>query len=122
MSSKVKVWNDNVHPFSQKFKGQEILIPAKNFIEMDYSAAQQFLGKPSPIKRDGMGQQDPVSYKMLRIEGTPKFENKVNAYKSHVDGSLHLTQEALEAHEMQFAHMAAAKDENKKPAKKSAVG
>lgn len=123
-STNVKVWNDNVHPFTQKFKGDTIHIPAKSFIEMAYDEAISFKGKPYPRAFDGMGQQDPKSYKMIRVEGAPKFDQKVTAYKSHVDGSLHPSQEALETYEEQFAQMQAKPQEGevvkKKPAAKKA--
>lgn len=96
--SQVKVWNDNVHPFSQKFKGEIINIPAKSFIEMDWDDAMQFKSKGSPMAFDGMNNQKPESYKMLRIEGRPSLEDRVIMYKCHLDGSIHATKDALEAH------------------------
>lgn len=119
----VKVWNDNSHVFTQKFKGDTVTIPAKSFIEMDYAEAVSFRGKPSPMFKDGMGQQDPKSFKMIRIEGAPKFDQKVTAFKSHFDGSLHPTQDALEKYEESFSDKLAAPSEGetvkKKPTKKA---
>lgn len=65
----VKVVNDNVHPYVEKFKGQHIHIPPKGFVEMDWNEASQFLGTMPPnIEVDANGEQKPTSYKMLRIE------------------------------------------------------
>ena len=108
-----KVWNDNVHPFSQKFNGELITIPPKGYVEMDFYDAHSFKSKGSPMAKDGMGQQDPKSFKMLRVEGKLSPEDKVIAYKSHVDGSLHASKEALEDYEKQFDHMKVATTEER---------
>lgn len=71
MANEVRVWNDNTYTFTQKFRDAEIVIPAKKFVEMDWDDAQLFLGMYFSPVLDGMGQQDPKSYKMLRIEGEP---------------------------------------------------
>ena len=65
----VKVWNDNVHPYREKFKNKSIEIPPHDFIEMEYHEAVYFLGTMPPnIQTDAGGTQKPISYKMLRIE------------------------------------------------------
>lgn len=64
----VKVWNDNIHPFKQKFKGDVVTIEPKQFIKMDDSDARLFLGEFSPILRDADGAPDPKGFKKLRIE------------------------------------------------------
>jgi hypothetical protein len=102
MSNKVKVWNDNVHVFTQRFKGEQVTIPAKGFIEMEWDEAISFKSHPFSMKFDGMGQQDPTSFKMIRVEGGPAATNQVIAFKSHKDGSIHATKSALEAYEAQF--------------------
>ena len=116
----VKVYNDNVHPFTQKFKGEVITVPAKSFIEMELEEAVAFKSYPSPMKFDGMGQQDPKSYKMLRVEGSDVAKavgERVQAYRCHQDGSLHPTKEALEAHVKQISDTAFADEEGLKVAK-----
>lgn len=65
---KAKVWNDNIHPYSERFKGDLIVIPAGQFIEMDYDEAVMFRGTFSSIVRDADGQPKPESYKKIRIE------------------------------------------------------
>jgi hypothetical protein len=72
----VRVWNDNVFPFRQVFKGNEIYIGAKKFIEMEETEAYEFRGAYSPIVRDGDGQPTPESYKMIRVEKTDKSAHK----------------------------------------------
>lgn len=113
----IKLWNDNEYPFTQKFKGEDISIPPKSFIEMDFQEAKSFMGKYYPMAKNGMGQQDERSYKKLRIEGTPRFDAKVTAFKCHVDGSLHPSQDALEAYERQFNHISAEPEAVKKKGK-----
>lgn len=105
----VRVFNDNEHPFEQRFHGEVIKIPAKGFVEMDLYEASSFISKPSPMMKTGQG-YDPRGYKMLRIpqEDLKKAREgeveKVVAYKSHVDGTIHATQEDLEKHDQKFAH------------------
>lgn len=114
MSNKVKVWNDNDHPFTQEFKGETVHIPAKKFIEMEWDEAVSFKSYPHSMKFDGMGQQLPESYKMIRVEGKPTTFNQVVAFKSHKDGSIHATKAALEAYEAQFGEEAFADTEGAK--------
>jgi hypothetical protein len=71
----VKVVNDNVHPYREKFRGKDIYIEPKGAIEMDLNDAHAFLGTMPPnIEVDANGIQKPTSYKQLRIEkaGAPK--------------------------------------------------
>lgn len=131
MSNKVKVWNDNEHLFAQDFKGDKIVIPAKGYIEMEWDEAIAFKSYPHPMKFDGMGQQLPESFKMIRVEGKPSTSNQVVAFKSHKDGSIHATKAALEAYESQFdegafadtdgAKIAAAKRSTKTMTKEATV-
>lgn len=96
--SLVKVWNDNSHDFEGKFKDQVIKIPARGFIEMEYDEAHSFKSAPHPMQFDGMGQQRPESYKMIRVEGARPQDNTVLAFRCHMDGSLHPSAEALNAY------------------------
>lgn len=65
---RAKVWNDNIYPYTERFKGDIIKIEPKSFIEMDYDEAVLFRGTFSSIVRDADGQPKQESYKMIRIE------------------------------------------------------
>lgn len=94
----VKVWNDNELDFVGKYKDQEIKIPAKSYIEMEYDEAHSFKSSPHPMQFDGMGQQLRSSYKMIRVEGARPEDNTVMAFRCHMDGSLHPSAEALNSY------------------------
>lgn len=64
----VKVWNDNIYPFKQKFKDQEHVIPAGKFIIMEFYEGHEFKSFSSPVKLDADDKPLPISYKMLRVE------------------------------------------------------
>lgn len=66
--AKVKVWNDNVHDYKENFRGVEVFIKAKSFVEMEEMEAIKFRGNFSPVEVDHDGQPLPRSYKMIRIE------------------------------------------------------
>lgn len=64
----VRVWNDNNHDHSEKFKGQEINIPAHGSIEMNRHEAVEFKSQfKAPVFLKG-GIPDPAFKKMIRIE------------------------------------------------------
>lgn len=66
----VKVWNDNIHDFTDpNFKGQQIVVKAKGFIEMDYEEAVEFRGKfASMPPEDCLESEVPKYFKMIRVE------------------------------------------------------
>jgi uncharacterized C2H2 Zn-finger protein len=66
--AKVKVWNDNTVTWNEKFKGDDVKIPAKGYVEMEFYEAHEFKGQFSPIKVKADGTQDPGSFKMIRVE------------------------------------------------------
>jgi hypothetical protein len=101
----VKVVNDNVHPYSEKFKGVQIHIPPKGFIEMDWNEASDFLGTmPGNLEVDANGIQKPTSYKMLRIErGPTKVEAKEQFICMACNQDL-VNKNALDAH-IESEHM-----------------
>lgn len=64
----VRVYNKNVHTYSEKWHGTQFTIEPGAFVEMDLYDAHNFLGtKPPNIEVDGNGIQKPTSYKMLEI-------------------------------------------------------
>jgi hypothetical protein len=68
----VKVWNDNDYDYKETFKDNEVKIPAKSFIEMEYYDAHEFKGTYKAIQRDGDNQPLPHSYKKIWVEEPPK--------------------------------------------------
>jgi hypothetical protein len=68
MSNMVKVWNDNVYPHKETFKGEEINIPAGSFVEMDYIEAVEFKGQFTAPKTDASGKPDAKFFKKIRVE------------------------------------------------------
>lgn len=72
----VRVYNDNVHPYTEVFKDEKIFIKPKGFIEMDEFDAIQFRGtyKSPVLNVDGVHM--PEGFKMIRIE---KFSGEVAA-------------------------------------------
>ena len=82
----VRVWNDNVHDYSETFREQKISIPAKKFIMMDDEQAHLFVCNFAPIKCDADGNPVPEGYKMVRIErnsDAAPVEVKVNENVCH---------------------------------------
>jgi len=63
----VRVYNDNIYPYQEMFKGELIKIAPKQYIELDLFDAAEFLGQYTSIQVDGGGSPRPQSYKMLRI-------------------------------------------------------
>lgn len=70
--AQVKVWNDNTFDYKDTFKGNEIFIPAKACIEMEYFEAHEFRGAYKSIERDGDNQPLARSFKMIRVEEPAK--------------------------------------------------
>jgi hypothetical protein len=63
-----RVWNDNVHPHTERFKEKDIVIPPKAFIEMDYDEAKEFRSQFTGIRTDGERNPLATSFKMIRVE------------------------------------------------------
>lgn len=65
--SRAQVWNDNTYPHKESFRGSDISIPPKGFVEMDYDDAVEFKCQFTPIKTDGEKNPLPESFKMIRV-------------------------------------------------------
>lgn len=108
--AQVKVWNDNVHPFTQEFKDQKITIPAGKYIMMDEYEATEFLGKYYPMVLGSDNLQDPRSYKKLRKEypQTMVLSDEPHTFNCNGCGKSFQTESILEAHinEYHLAEMA----------------
>lgn len=108
--STIKIWNDNIYPYEEKFKGQQIRIEAGKFIEMDYDEAILFKGTFAPIRRKGDGTFDPRSFKKIRLddEDVAKIksfrlhlmdqDDKEKVYVCNACGKEFLTKTGLEKH------------------------
>lgn len=78
MSQKVKVFNDNVHPLNEMFKGEKMSIAAKDYWReadgrikvMDVFEANDYRGQYAPVPFDGSGKMigDPRYFKMIKME------------------------------------------------------
>lgn len=95
----------NVHPMNythtEDFKGEKIVIKAGEYVVMDYYDAIQFKSQYFPMKFDAMDQQDPVSYKCLKLEPDGELSSSkpvTTVYVCHFDNKQFQTLEALEAH------------------------
>lgn len=61
-----RVWNDHTLDYKEKFRDDEIIIPAKKYVEMDKSEAIIFMGQYTKIEKLDNGEvKNP---KMLRLE------------------------------------------------------
>lgn len=95
----VKVVNDNVHPYREKFRGADIYIEPRGFIKMDENEAHLFLGTMPPnIEVDGNNIQKPTSYKMLRIEKEGQSKPVVPKFKCMADGKEFSSQAELDTY------------------------
>lgn len=100
-----KVWNDNAYLYEEKFKGEQIVIEPRGYVEMDLDEAHQFLGTFKPIVKRGDGTADPRCFKMLRID-SPKVEAQPNPLMCHANGAIAGSQEELAKMIVGFSHLA----------------
>ena len=115
----VKVHNDNIHPYNEKFSGQDIHIPAISYIEMDEDQAEVFLGKfVFPVKNE-MGLNDPKFFKKLRIEKPLKENVEADSLICHATGKKAASKEELVEMLSSFRHLLVRDDEAEEFAKKA---
>lgn len=97
-----RVYNDNVHPYVNTFKGEKITIPSKGYIILARSEAVQlkslFLAHPATF--DGSGNQKPESKSMLRVVPVPNTESVVEEkqWMCHATGEKFDTEAQLKAY------------------------
>jgi hypothetical protein len=112
---KVKVWNDNIYPYEEKFRDRQIQIPSKGFIEMEYDEAVLFKGSFSSPVRGADGEHLARGYKMIRIEeeaSAPlKTLQKDPETMCQVCRYLAKTKEDLDLHLGEHAHLKASDPE-----------
>lgn len=104
---KVKVWNDNVHPHTEMFKGDQIHIPPKSFIEMEWEEAIEFKGQFTGIKRRGDDSPDPTGFKMIRVEAPSEPIFKDLPLVNHANGAQFISKQELMESLAQFQHLRA---------------
>lgn len=113
---KVKVWNKNVHPYTEEFQGEKISIPANEFIMMEQEKAELFRGTFNGVLKNGDGGPDPRGFKMIRIEyassslpvEAERDENKCIACNYKATGKADLSEHTKAMH----AHQVAPVDED----------
>lgn len=79
--SEVRIYNDNIYTYKEKFREENIEIPPKGFIRMDGDIAIMFKGSYTPVVVDGGGAPDPRFFKMLRIVPDSGAEPEVKVEK-----------------------------------------
>lgn len=106
-----RVYNEHTQglTFRQVFKEKEIIIPAGQFVLMDYEEAVEFKSAYFPMTVDAQGEPDPRSWKMISIKphseesAVPEITKK---YVCPVDGREFQTQTELDAYQMaNFSHL-----------------
>lgn len=102
--AKVKVWNKNVHPYKEVFKGTPIEIPAGGFVEMDYEEAVEFKGTFSPLPPEDCPEPSKY-YKMIVVDAPKEPVYVADPLMNHADGTRAADAEALAAALKQFAHL-----------------
>lgn len=110
----VKVWNDNIYPYTEDFRGTKYTIPAQSFIEMDEDEAEYFKATFTFPVKDSQGRPDPKFFKKIRIEipeDVQMLRQQKDSLVCHANG-----QKAVSATELaqilgNFSHMLAGKDE-----------
>jgi hypothetical protein len=94
--AQVKVWNDHTVDHVEKFKGEELRVPAKGFIMMDYIDAIDFKGQFFGMRMLGPNNPDPKTFKMIRVEEPAEPVVKEDPNMLHATGkSLGSPQEVL---------------------------
>ncbi len=99
---KYEVWNKHPNGLThrEKFRGDDIVIKANDFVLMDYEDAVQFKGQYYRYALDGMGQQDPVTYKCIHLvphKGTSeKAPEAPKEFVCNMDGKKFLSQAELD--------------------------
>ena len=118
----VKVFNENVHPYSEKFRGKEITIGPNEYIEMDEDEAEYFKGTFTFPVKNGEGLPDPRFFKKIRIEKLQKTV-KEDPLVCHANGQKVASASELKEVLSSFAHLLVkdekAEEENREQLKKT---
>jgi hypothetical protein len=123
MIRKVKVWNADVRPYSEEFKGEVLHFEGngssdKGYKIMEEPDAVQFMGQFKPFKKSPNGLEHGV--KMLRMEIVGVSVDSLNDYICHACAQRFTIEKDLNAHILQ-AHEHQLDDNQKKALKKTAT-
>jgi hypothetical protein len=100
-----RVYNDNVHPYRERFKDADIVIPAGGSIVMDYDEALQFEYTGAPMIKNAGGQQCPTSFKRIRVVPLGAVEAAPVPLVCHATGQKVATTEELAALNREHEHL-----------------
>lgn len=100
-----RVYNDNVHPYNEVFKGTPVHIPAGGFVDMDYEDALQFEYTGAPMIKNAGGQQCPTSFKRIRVVPLGAVPQAEVPLVCHATGEKAATPAQLRELEAKNAHL-----------------
>lgn len=100
-----RVYNDNVHPYTEVFKGSRVEIPAGGYVTMDYEEALQFEYTGAPMIKNAGGQQCPTSFKRIRVVPQGAVPQADVPLVCHATGEKAASPAALRELEAQNAHL-----------------
>jgi hypothetical protein len=103
--ARARVYNDNVHPHRELFKGTQIEIHAGGYVDMDFEDALLFEGQFFPMIKNAGGQQCPTSYKRLRVVALDKVTPAEVPLVCHATGQKVATTEELAALNREHEHL-----------------
>jgi hypothetical protein len=107
MAGKVKIFNDNEHPFEANFKGDKVYIGAKSYWKdkdgtprlFDLFEANDFKGDYHPIKLLGDGTHDPRTFKKIKLVNIDaEVKEVVPEHPCMLCGSAYQTEDELDVH------------------------
>lgn len=115
----VNVYNDNIHPHREQFKGDWLEIPAGGSIKMEWEEAQEFRGQFTGIAPVGPdGKPDAKFFKKIRVEQLKEPLFRDTSLVNPVTGKTHSTAEELRAVLSEYGHLRVT-DPDAEEAKKS---
>lgn len=110
--AKTKVWNRNKFEHRETFKGSDLVIPAGEYIEMEFEEAIEFKGQWRPMPPEDYSGDPAKFYKMIVVEWPKVHEKKANSdLICHADGSVSETREQLLAKLRDFDDLRVKDDE-----------
>lgn len=102
----VKVFNDNIYPHKERFKGEMVEIPAGGYVEMEWEEAMDFRGQFTGIAPIGAnGAPDERFFKKIRVEPLKEPIFKDASLIDPVTGRKHSSAEELRAVLSEYGHL-----------------